>query len=135
MNKKKTEAELPQDQKQLLEELASLKQIIARQYSGEPNESGNSGGITIARTLPNLDFEAWKNLAENYGLYNWLALPLQNDEAMIPYLSQLQAKMDSLLELAEKDPLTEISNRRGLDRQLETEIERCKRLEISLSLV
>ncbi|GEM_PF-692298 len=138
MNKKKIEAALSPEQKALLEELSILKQIIARENSEDQkdqNESETRGGITIAKNLPHMDFEDWKNLVEEYGLYNWLAIPQKNDEELLPYLTDLLAKQEALLELAEKDPLTEISNRRGLKNQIETEIERCKRLEISLSLV
>ncbi len=133
MNKKNIESELTPDQRQILEELTRLKQIFARKMHMETQDYSSAQGITIAKYLPHLNLEDWKDLTEGYGLYNWIAIPAE--EKMTDSIADLQARLDRLLALAEKDPLTELSNRRALDRQLETEIDRCKRLEISLSIV
>lgn len=132
MNTKKTEIELSADQKQLVQELCSLKQIFEREKSKEQGSSSGTG-VTIAKNFPHINHAEWKDLAEEYGLHNWLAIPEEEEES-IASITELQEKMQRLLELAEKDPLTEVSNRRGLFRQLETEIDRSKRLEISLSI-
>ncbi len=89
-------------------------------------------GLVVFRTYPQLDFQTWNQLVKAYGLHGWSALPLQ--ENLAPTVADLQSRLEELNQLTEKDPLTGLGNRRGLERMLDLEMERSQRTGLSMCL-
>ena len=119
--------------KDLLHELRILQARMKRSGGEEPEApSTASRGLVVFRTYPQLDFDTWSELVKAYGLHGWSALPLQDNLA--PTLADLQSRLEELNQLTEKDPLTGLGNRRGMERMLDLEMERSQRTGLSMCL-
>jgi diguanylate cyclase (GGDEF)-like protein len=119
--------------KDLLHELRILQARMERSGDEEAEAPSAAGqGLVVFRTYPQLDFATWNELVKAYGLHGWSALPLQDNLA--PTLADLQSRLEELNQLTEKDPLTGLGNRRGMERMLDLEMERSQRTGLSMCL-
>lgn len=114
---------------ELLAELSSMRALL-RDHSCECPDTESILGIL--RLCPGLSLDQWPDLSKEYGLREWLALPVEGSD--YPLLAQLQETLKELAHQTEHDPLTGLANRRAFERALEQETERAKRMEGSLSL-
>ncbi|NJB66735.1 diguanylate cyclase (GGDEF)-like protein [Desulfobaculum xiamenense] len=116
----------------LVRELNSLRKLVLESHSDLNGCEDDAGILGILRLCPGLSLEQWPELAEEYGLREWLALPMENGE--YPFLRQLQRTLEDLAYQTEHDPLTSLFNRRAFERSLDQELERARRSGSSLSV-
>ena len=88
--------------------------------------------IALARIVPGLTQDVWKELAQAYGLSEWLALDL--DESSFLNVATLQEVIEDLARKSECDPLTGLPNRLSFENKLSMELQRVERSNGQLSL-
>ncbi|BBD07588.1 GGDEF domain-containing protein [Desulfovibrio ferrophilus] len=134
MNMPKNTAEdiLSAKEKEILSELESLRKLLQVHGADATCVESTQKVLGILRLCPGLSMDQWPALSEEYGLRDWLALPVDGEE--YPFLSQIQNSLQELAYQTEHDPLTTLANRRAFDRLLDQEIERAKRMGDSLSI-
>ena len=120
---------LSEHENELLSELSSMRALLqdhACDYADHETILG------VLRLCPGLSLERWPALSEEYGLRDWLALPMEGGD--YPVLEQIQETLRELAHQTQHDPLTGLANRRAFEHALEQESERAKRTQDSLSL-
>ncbi|MFW6323572.1 MAG: GGDEF domain-containing protein, partial [Desulfovibrionales bacterium] len=95
--------------------------------SGRPE-----GTLAVFRLFQGVDPDQWQQLADKFGLENWLALPLE--ENRYADAARLQARIDKLVNQSKLDSLTGLHNRRAFHENLLIEIERSRRMKSPMSL-
>ena len=129
-NKKKPESSSTED---ILHDLELLRQKMLKHASLDHGSAAcNDKALAVFRIFRNMDLEQWKLVSDEPDFCNWLALPLQGSQ--FPTLMHIQERIEHLAHLTEHDALTGLANRRAIERNLETEIERATRLGSSLSV-
>lgn len=113
---------LKKHRKGLERELEALGRMASNAPDGENN---GDGCLAVLRVFNELDAEKWPELAERYGLQDWLALPL--DPKGFPLFTQLQKLIEDLAYQGRHDPMTGLPNRRAFEIRVNIEIERAKR--------
>jgi diguanylate cyclase (GGDEF)-like protein len=117
----------------LLRELESLRSALRHHYPELGEELGRErGSLALLRLLPGLSMEQWPGLCEELGLKDWLAVPMNGEDAA--FLGQLERLLGDMAYQTEHDPLTGLANRRAYDRFMDRELERSRRARVSLSL-
>ncbi len=133
MPKKITETLLPEGMEVILQEMESLRKLVQAQGKlHSPELESREQILAVLRLYPGLSLERWPALAQEYGLKEWLAVPLEGDQ--YPFLTQLGKTLEQLAYQTEHDPLTGLSNRRAFEHAMDHEMERAKRSGTSLSL-
>ncbi len=120
------------NQAALLEELELLRKALQRDGHGPAVGPDSDSLLALLRLCPQVSHEEWPEMAERYGLRDWLAVPLSRRE--FPFLSQLQKTLEDLSFQTDHDPLTGLHNRRSFDRTLDHETQRAMRSGTALSL-
>ncbi|MBU1004162.1 MAG: GGDEF domain-containing protein [Proteobacteria bacterium] len=119
-------------EKEILSELDSLRALLQAHGANPACIDSDQDVLGILRLCPGLSMDQWPALSEQYGLRDWLALPVNGEQ--YPFLSQIQKSLQDLAYQTEHDPLTSLANRRAFDRLLDQEIERVRRMGDSLSV-
>jgi len=109
--------------------MESLSRFV-RTTPDEPAQS--DGSLAVFRIYPDMNLEAWNDMAGRFGLQDWLALPLGRKD--YPLLAELQDLIRELAYQGEHDPLTGLPNRRAFEMRVGGEIERAKRNRESVTL-
>lgn len=120
-------------EKEILVELENLRSLIREHGEGITDcGEGNDDILGILRLCPGLTLDRWPSLASKFGLTEWLAVPVEEDD--YPFLAQIQKTLEDLAYKTEHDPLTSLYNRRAFNRLFDKEVERSRRMQDSLSL-
>lgn len=115
------------------EVLAELQGVI-RVLSDRVNRpEDRDKAVLLARMVENISADEWLSLSQEHNLHSWLALPLDPDAAKA--VSVLTDTLDKLVFQRDHDPLTNLANRRYMERFLRMEMERASRTNGSLSLI
>ncbi|MDY7000184.1 MAG: GGDEF domain-containing protein [Thermodesulfobacteriota bacterium] len=133
MPRKTIENFFPGNWEIILQELESLRRLV--RTHGKPQSrtlESREQILAILRLYPGLSLKKWPSLAEEYGLKEWLAVPLKSDE--YSFLKQLGQTLEELAYQTEHDPLTGLANRRAFEHAMDYELERTIRSGTSLSL-
>jgi len=120
------------NQAALLEELERLRKVLSNDGHGPSCGKDSDSLLALLRICPQVSPDEWPDLAERFGLRDWLAVPLSRQE--FPFLSQLQKTLEDLSFQTDHDPLTGLHNRRSFDRVLDHETQRAIRSGAALSL-
>ncbi len=123
----------PAGRELLSRELETLRQALLARHPGLAPELERDGDLlALLRLVPGLSLDQWPQVSETLGLKDWLAVPLNGDDA--PFLEQLGRTLEDLAFQTEHDPLTGLPNRRAFDRTMDREVERSRRAGVSLSV-
>ena len=82
-------------------------------------------GIVIFKPTEGLTLDDWKKFIDNEKLLDWNAITLKGD--VTPTLFEFYKRLQILQDLAQKDPLTGLANRKRLIEVLNLEVERSYR--------
>lgn len=122
---------LAENEASLLEELLSIKERFCKSENSQSFQL-KVNNLAVLKLCPGMTLDAWKILAQQHSLNDWITFPVDGDA--LPHLKHLQIVLDKLSYETEHDPLTGLSNRRVFERILDQEIERARRGKNSLSL-
>lgn len=121
------------DRARLLQELNGLREALRdRRRAEHPEDDPAEKVLALVTFCKGMELDEWISIAKANDLDEWLALPCEESE-----FSSLHGILRRLRELehdSEHDSLTGLFNRRGFDRMLEIEMERCHRYDSPLSL-
>ena len=117
---------------EILLDLQKLRQKMLSHAGFDDLLSLKNKALAVFKIYQNMDMKQWEIIVKQSNSWPWMALPLQGNE--LKALRQLQQRLDYLAHLTEHDPLTGLSNRRAIKKNLDTEIERSKRAGSSLSV-
>lgn len=126
MNSNSTSAE------KILEDLKQLQQKMQSHTGDSDPLTSKKNALAVFKIFQNMDLEKWESIARESSHWDWIALPLKENE--LSALKHLQERIKHLAHLTEHDPLTGLANRRAMTKSLDMEIDRCIRSGSSLSV-
>ena len=115
----------------LTAELDTLRQLIMTHAESAPFPQADQQ-LALARIVPGLTVDVWKELSSAYGFSEWLALNL--DDSSYLNLKNLQKVIEELAHRSECDPLTGLYNKHSFESKLTMELQRVERSNGQLSL-
>jgi diguanylate cyclase (GGDEF)-like protein len=127
------------DEMELSRELETLRALLRGQSRGQALKTeandGENNLLFVGRLVRNLSPRQWELLSRQGHASDWLAISLEEDHTA--FLARIQDTLNQLALLAERDPLTNLPNRRAFDRHLELELQRAKRdgAQFSLAII